>query len=94
MKDKKVILTVGNVRVKEYDGLNVQIERHEEVFNPINKETSMKWRFKGYSRSVLSALLFIQKNELLIDHEVVTDLKSHLEQVHKSNAALMEVVKE
>lgn len=91
-KEKKVILTIGNVRIKEYDGLNVVVERLEEVNNPVTKETVNKWRFKGYSRSILSALLFIQSNELLIDKNTVSDLKSHLEQVEKSNTALLEVV--
>lgn len=93
VKEKKVIMTIGNVRIKEYDSLNVQIEKYEEVFNPVNKETTMKWRFKGYTRSILSALLFIQKNELLIDKSKVSDLKTYLEQVEKSTADLLEVIK-
>ncbi|MFS1519646.1 hypothetical protein V1503_24785 [Bacillus sp. SCS-151] len=92
-KEKKVISQIENVRIKEYDKLNVVVERYEEVFNPVSKETLNKWRFKGYARSVLSALLFIQANELLIDKNNVGDLEAYLKQVEKSNAALLEVIK-
>jgi len=92
--EKRVILTIGNVRIKKYDNLNVVIERYEEVVIPSTKDTVNKWRFKGFARSVLSALLFIQKNELLVNKNNVTDLNSYVEQVEKSNASLLEVVKE
>lgn len=91
---KKVILTVGNVRIKDYDSKNVTVERYEDVYNPITKEITSKWQFKGYSRNVLSALLLIQRNELLIDKNTVSDLESYLNQVEKSNDALLEVVKQ
>lgn len=94
MKEREVILTVGNVRIKEYDNLNVMVERYEDVFNPVTKETTKKWRFVGYSRSILSALLMISKRELLVDKDKVNDLHSYIEQVEKSNAQLLEVVKE
>lgn len=94
MTEKRVILTIGNVRIKKYDNLNVVIERYEEVVIPSTKDTVNKWRFKGFARSVLSALLFIQKNELLVNKNNVTDLNSYVEQVEKSNASLLEVVKE
>lgn len=91
---KKVILTIGNVRIKDYDSMNVMVERYEDVFIPKYKTTIKKWVFKGYSRSILSALLDIQRNELLIDRNAVTNLDSYLNQVEQSNAALMEVMKE
>ncbi|MCJ8008095.1 hypothetical protein ACFFF5_17920 [Lederbergia wuyishanensis] len=91
--EKKVLITIDNVRVKEYDSMNVVVERYEEVFNPISKETIRKWRFKGYSKDILSALQFIQSNELLIDKKAISDLKSHLKQVYESNAKLLEVMK-
>lgn len=94
MSEKKVIITVGNVRIKEYDSMNVTVERYEDVFIPMDKQTIQKWVFKGYSRNVLSALLFIQRNELLIDKNSITDLESHLIQVEKSNASLLEVMNE
>lgn len=93
-KEKKILLTVGNCRVKEYDSMNVVIERYEKVYNPIEKVTTTKWRFKGYSRSVMSALLFIHEKELLIDNKHVRDLKTYLEQVEKATAALLGVMKE
>ncbi|MCC2248831.1 hypothetical protein JUJ52_02510 [Virgibacillus sp. AGTR] len=94
MSEKKVLISVKNVRIKDYDSMNVMVERYEDVFIPKYKTTIKKWVFKGYSRSILSALLDIQRNELLIDRNAVTNLDSYLNQVEQSNAALMEVMKE
>lgn len=93
-KEKQVLLTVGNVRVKEYDSMNVIIERFEEYTQPPRKkgETAKLvsgWRFKGYSDSVLKALLSIQRKELLIDYNAVSDLESYLKQVLDSNGTLL-----
>lgn len=93
MVDKKVLITIGNVRIKEYDSMNVTVERYEDVFIPKEKKKVKKWVFKGYSRSVLSALLFIQRNELLIDKSNVTNLESYLNEVQQSNARLLEAVR-
>lgn len=92
MSEKREILAVGNVRIREYDSMNVQVERYEDVFIPTEKKTVKKWKFKGYARNLISALLIIQRNELLIDQKSIRDLESHLEQVEKSNAALLEVM--
>ncbi|MFD2046037.1 hypothetical protein ACFSTA_12395 [Ornithinibacillus salinisoli] len=94
MSDKKVLITVGNVTIKEYDNMNVVVERYEEVFIPKTKEKIKKWVFKGYSRSVLSALLMIQRNELLIDRGSVTSLDDYVKQVNDSNNKLLEAVRE
>ena len=94
MSNKKVILTINNVRIKDYDNQNVVVERYEDVFIPKGKKTIKKWVFKGYSRNVLSALLMIQRNELLIDYDSVSDLKTYLNQVKQSNDRLVEVVKQ
>lgn len=91
MSEKKVLLSVDNVRIKEYDSMNVQVERYEDVYIPTEKKTEKKWRFKGYSKGILSALLFIQQNELLIDKNNISDLKSHLKQVRDSNSKLIEI---
>lgn len=92
MSEKKVILQIGHVRIKDYDSHNVVVERYENVFIPKTKQTVKKWVFKGYCRSILSALLMIQRDELLIDKNIVTDLDSYVDQVEKSNAALLEVI--
>ncbi|WP_371069120.1 hypothetical protein [Sediminibacillus sp. JSM 1682029] len=94
MSDKKVLMDLGNVRIKEYDSLNVVVERYEDVFVPKDKKTVKKWVFKGYSRNILSAMLYIQATELLIDRNKVNDLETHLKQVEQSNAELMEVMRE
>lgn len=92
-KEKAILIEIDNVRIKEYDSLNVVVERLEEVFNPIKKETVTKWRFKGYSKTIHSALKFIARNELLVNKGAVKDLKSYLDQIKVSNEALMEVAK-
>ena len=93
-KEKRVILTIDNVRIKDYDSMNVTVERYEDVFIPKNKQTIKKWVFKGYSRSILSALLMIQRKELLIDRGSITDLNGFIKHVEQSNVGLMEVMKE
>lgn len=92
MSNKRVLLTIENVRIKEYDSLNVTVERYEDVFIPKEKKKVKKWVFKGYSRSVLSALLFIQRNELLIDKNRISDLNDHLKQVKESNNKILAVI--
>lgn len=82
-KEKAVLIDLGNVRVKEYDSLNVQIERLEEVTNPTTKETTYKWRFKGYSNTILNALKLIVNKELFVDKKTVNCLKNYLKQVEE-----------
>ena len=86
-------MEIENVRIINYDQLNVMIERYEESFNKSKNETTMKWRFKGYKKTILDALKFIARNELLIDKNAISDLKSYLEQVEKSNQKILEIKK-
>lgn len=74
--------------------MNVTVERYEDVFIPKDKQTVKKWVFKGYSRGILSALLMIQRKELLIDRGSVNDLKGFIKHVEQSNVRLMEVMEE
>jgi len=92
LTEKKILIDLGNVRISEYDSLNVKIERLEEVRNPVTKEINTKWTFKGYSRTILTALESIQKNELLIDKNAVSSLENHLNEVIESNKKLLEAV--
>lgn len=85
MANKAILINLGNVRIKEYDNLNVVIERQEVVFNPMSKQTESKWRFKGYSDSIFNALILIQKNEWLIDKKAQMGLENYLKQVEESN---------
>ncbi|AVK98662.1 hypothetical protein FCT18_20700 [Lysinibacillus sphaericus] len=82
-KEKPILIDLGTVRIKEYDNLNVQIERLEEVYNPTTKETTSKWRFKGYSNTILNALTVIVNKELLIDKKAINGLKNYLKQVEE-----------
>ena len=91
-KEKKVLLTIGNARIKEYDNLNHQVEAYETYYNPKAKEETSGWRFKGYCHSILGGLQLIQRKELLIDKNAVSDLKSYLNAVQESNEQLKEAV--
>ncbi|MER2111181.1 MAG: hypothetical protein ABS960_00720 [Solibacillus isronensis] len=92
MAEKKVLIDLGNVRISEYDSMNLQIERLEDVTSPVTKQTNSKWVFKGYSRTILTALESILKNGLLIDIESVNGLESHLKLVHISNGKIREAI--
>ncbi|RPJ97270.1 hypothetical protein CW357_00975 [Rummeliibacillus sp. TYF005] len=93
-KEKAILIDLGKVRIKEYDNLNVTVERLETVYNPVAKEYSTNWRFKGYSKSILSALEFIHTNELLIDKNEIRSIESYLKKVHESNAIVLNALKE
>lgn len=88
-KEKAVLIDLGTVRIKEYDSLNVQIEIFEEVQNPITKKVSHKWRFKGYSNTILNALKLIVNKELLIDRKAINGLKNYLKQVEEIHNKIM-----
>ncbi|OMC87442.1 hypothetical protein BK128_08425 [Viridibacillus sp. FSL H7-0596] len=81
--EKPVLIDLGKVRIRQYDSLNVVIEKLEEVVKPKTDETVTRWRFKGYSRTIMTALQFIISNELLIDKKAVSDLESYLKQVEE-----------
>ncbi|MGE7020433.1 hypothetical protein [Solibacillus cecembensis] len=88
MAERKVLIDLGNVRVSEYDSMNLQIERLEGVTSRVTKQTNSRWVFKGYSRTILMALESILKNELLIDKKSVNGLESYLKSVHDSNGEI------
>ena len=92
--EKKVLLEIDNVRIKEYDRLNVQIEAYETYYNPIEKKDTQGWKFKGYSATVLSALLQIQRKEYLIDENAIQDLKTYVEAVKASNLKLRKAIED
>lgn len=88
-KEKAVLIDLGTVRIKEYDSLNVQIELFEEVHNPITKKSSHKWRFRGYSDTILNALKLIVNKELLIDRKAANGLEKYLKQVEGIHNKIM-----
>ncbi|MBP1971608.1 hypothetical protein J2Z83_003759 [Virgibacillus natechei] len=90
---KQTLLTIDNVRIKEYDSMNVIVERFEETYNPFEKENISKWQLKGYFPTVFDALKGISRNEWLIDYKAVHDLKSYLYEVRGSNNKLLEAKK-
>lgn len=92
-KEKKVLMTIGPVRIVEHDTLNVIVERLEEVTNPVTKEKYNKHVHKGYFSSIVGALTAIVNKEWLIDRNTLSDLKSYLKQVHDSNNLILEELK-
>ena len=91
---KRVILTIDNVRIKEYDRMNLTVERYEDVFIPKDKRTVKKWVFKGYVSSVLRGLLLIQEKEMLIDKENIDSLQDYINKVEWSNEKLVSAASE
>lgn len=94
MSEKPVLITVGNVRIVDYNDMNVMVERYEDVFIPKDKQTVKRWRFKGFKSTIFEGLKFIQSKELLIDKSAVSYLETYLKQVQESNALLLEVMRE
>jgi len=93
-KEKSVLIDLGIVRIKEYDSLNVIIERLEEVVNPTTKDISCKWRFKGYSDTILNALKQIVNKELLITQNGDNNIENYIKQVVGSNERVLKALEE
>lgn len=92
--EKKILIDLGNVRIKEYDKRNIVIEKIERVFIPTTKEQKDSWQFKGYSSTILSALETIVKNEWLIDQKTVSSLYSFLGIIQNENKKVLKVLEE
>lgn len=89
---KQTLLQIDNVRICGHDAYNLVVERYEKVYNPIKKEESEGWRFKGFTSSIVSGLKLIMKKDLLIDKESVSDLKGHLKQVQESERKILDAM--
>ena len=90
---KKILVDLGNVRIKEYNSMNVVVERLEEVFIPQTEQKEKRWRFNGYSDDILDALEYINRKGLLIDEMQIRGLKDHLKQVHESNKKILNEIR-
>ena len=96
-KEKRVLYEEGNIRIKEYDAMNVTIERLETYEISVAKgEKAMKtaWRFKGYSPNALSALKLIHAKRWLDDIKAHSTIKSALESMRASDERIMRAIKE
>lgn len=91
-KEKRILVQIGNVRIREENELNVVIEREETYFIPKDKQKVTGWKFRGYAGSILEALRLIHAKGLLINQNAVSDLKSHLEQIEKANGLILEAL--
>jgi len=89
---KQTLLQIDNVRIKESDAYNLIVERYEKVYNPIKKENSEGWRFKGFNSSNVGCLKLITKKDLLIDEKAVSDLNGHLKQVRESERKMLDAI--
>ena len=92
MTEKKTIIEIENVRIKEYNEMNVMIERKETYFNPLEKKEVSGWKFRGYSTDILAALKSIHNKGLLINTNAITDLENHLKEVDKANKVILDAL--
>lgn len=86
---KPVILTIDNVRIIKFNEMNLAVERYEEVFIPKNKQKEMRWVFYGYKSTVLGALKFISRNELLVNESQISSINDYVKQVKESNNKIL-----
>jgi len=93
MAKNDILMTINDVRIVEYDSLNVFVERYESYYLPTKKTYASDWRFKGYFATMYKALKGISTNEWLIDKNDVSDLESYLKQVQESNELLSQSIK-
>lgn len=75
-KEKKVVLSIDNVRIIAYDDLNYAVVRDE----PVKDTGELKERFKGYVRSIKGALDLIIRKELLVDMDSVYSVGTYIEE--------------
>ncbi len=94
MSEEKVIIEIDNVRIRRNDNLNYVVERLETSYSTRHKKEFTSYQFKGYYGTVAGALKGISYQELLIDENSVTDLKSYLEQVMESNEKILNFMEE
>lgn len=92
--EKKVLLDLGNVLIKEFDRLNVEIFRLETYHNTKTNETKTGFRSLGYSRNIITALKRIYKNSLLVDESQVNQLSDVINQIKKSDEIIKNSIKE
>lgn len=83
--EKRVLLDLGNVIIKEADRLNVEVFKLETYRNMRNKKIVTDFKFAGYSRNVISALKKIHREKLLIDANKIQELNDVIEQINKSD---------
>lgn len=83
--EKRVLLDLGNVIIKESDRLNVEVFRLETYKNMKTKEIKTDFKFAGYSRNIISALEKIHREKLLINIDKIRELEDVIEQINKSD---------
>lgn len=92
-KDKKILLDLGNVIVKEADRLNVEVFRIETYRNMQTKEIKTDFKSAGYSRNVINALKKIHRENLLIDANKIQELEDVITQISKSDEIIKNAIK-
>lgn len=92
--EKKVLLDLGNVIIKESDRLNVEVFRLETYKNMKTKEVKTDFRFAGYSRNIISALEKIYRERLLINDDKIQELSDVIEQINNSDEIIKNAIRE
>lgn len=93
-KKKRILFEEGNIRIKEYDAMNVIIERLETYYSPKEEKEISAWRFKGYSPNVLGALRLIHIKRWMDDINAHSSVKSLLESMLESDRRVVQAIKE
>ncbi len=88
MSNKPVIMEIDNVRIRKWDDSNYFIERLETYWNPKEKQEITDYKFKGFYSTLTACFKAMNAKCLLINEKAVSDLKSHLNEVERSNQKL------
>lgn len=93
-KNKRVLLDLGNVIIKEADRLNVEIFRMETYRNMQTKEIKTDFKSVGYTRNVISALEKIHRERLLINESKIQELSDIIGEINKSDMIILHKIQE
>lgn len=94
MKEKRVLLQLENVRVREDDSRNVAIESYQEVYNAFDQKWIHKWGFEGFAQDIFSALKLITRRHLLVDTQEDMTADHLLQKVEESERRILGAIDE
>lgn len=93
-KEKRVLLEIDSVRIKENDRFNLEVQKYEPAYNTKTKNTEFDWRFRGYVSTVVGGLRLIKRQSLLEESEDLSSLDKILKAVEKSEKKIMQALEE
>lgn len=94
MIEKRVLMEIGDCRIREDDKWNDAVERWELYWSPIDKDYREGWRFKGFCPDVLGGLRLISRKHLLMDEVALFDGENLIKQVEESEERIMDAINE